>query len=88
MIKGSGTFTFVDKVIKVTKDGEKYLCFDVLTEDNRKIGFITKDEDLINKLVSLNLTRFQDVKLYFNIDRVYNSETRFSSWAVQLVGVG
>ena len=72
--------------IRVDENVDKILV--KLFQGKFVVNTYTKDEDLINKLVSLNLTRFQDVKLYFNIDRVYNPETRFSSWEVQLVGVG
>ena len=88
MINGNGVFNYIDRVVKVNTDGEKYLALNVLSKDNKKISFITKDEDLINKVTNLQLTKFQDVKLFFNITRIYNKDNRYSFWSVELIGVG
>lgn len=87
MIKGFETFNFIDKRTGVNKDGEQYLSINVLSEDNRKFNFITKDVKVIDKVAPLKLQKFAPVKLLFDIDRVFNAETRFSHWAVVLTGV-
>lgn len=88
MINGNGVFTFIEKLVKVNSDGEKYLSLNVLSKDNKKISFITKNEDLINKVSGLQLTRFQELKLSFNIERIFNKEKRYCFWSVELIGVG
>ena len=88
MIQGTQVFNFVDRRLGVTKDGEKYLALNVLSKDNQKLSFITKKEELINKISSLQLTKFQDIKLNFNFSREFNREKRVSYWCCELVGVG
>lgn len=87
MIKGQETFNFIDKRVGVTKDGEQYISLNVLSKDNEKVNFISKDTKLIDKIGSLNVTRFAPIKLSFDINRVFNKEKRFSYWAVELIGV-
>lgn len=87
MIKGSEKFNFIDKRTGVNKDGEQYLSINVLSDDNRKFNFITKDSKLIDKIAPLTIQKFAPIKLLFDIDRVFNAETRFSHWAVVLTGV-
>ena len=65
MIQGTQVFSFIEKKIGVTQDGEKYVAVNVLSKDNQKLSFISKNEDLINKISSLQLTKFQDIKLKF-----------------------
>lgn len=88
MIQGTQIFNFVDRKVGVTQDGEKYLALNVLSKDNQKLSFITKKEELINKISSLQLTKFQDIKLNFNFSREFNREKRVSYWACELIGVG
>lgn len=88
MINGNGVFTYIEKLVKVNSDGEKYLSLNVLSKDNKKVSFITKNEDLIDKVSGLQLTRFQDLKLFFNIERIFNKEKHYSYWTVELIGVG
>ena len=56
-------FNFIDKREGVTKDGEKYLSINVLSKDNKKFNFISKDTKLIDKISPLNLQRFSIIKL-------------------------
>ena len=69
------------------KDGEKYLCVNVLSKDNQKFNFITKDAELINKISPLNLQRFSQIKLILGFSREFNREKRFSFWSCNLVGI-
>lgn len=87
MIKGTETFNFVDKRVGVTKDGEKYISLNVISKDNEKVNFISKDEKIIDKLGSLNVTRFAPIKLLLETNRVFNYEKRVSYWTVELIGV-
>lgn len=87
MIKGQATFNFIDKRIGVTKDGEQYISINVLSEDNLKLNFISKDPKFIDKIGGLNITRFSPIKLYFEVVRVFNPEKRTSYWSVNLIGV-
>lgn len=87
MIKGQATFNYIDKVVGVTKNGEKYISLNVLSKDNEKINFISKDETLINKIGALNITKFSPIKLNFETNRVFNCEKRVSYWTVELIGV-
>lgn len=88
MIQGTQTFSFIEKKIGVTQDGEKYIAVNVLSKDNQKLSFISKKEDVINKISSLQLTKFQDIKLNFNFIREFNKEKRVSYWSCELIGVG
>ena len=87
MVVAKEMFNFIDKREGITKDGEKYLSINVLSKDNRKFNFITKDTDLINKISPLNLQKFSQIKLVLNFERVYNREKRTSYWTCNLVGV-
>lgn len=87
MINGNAKFYFIDKLVGVTKEGEQYLSINVLSEDNRKFNFITKDPKIIDRLAPLNIQKFALVKLTFSIDKIFNPETRFSHWNVSLTGV-
>lgn len=87
MIKGTQEFNFIDKRLGVTKDGEQYLSINVLSKDNRKFNFISKDTKLIDKISPLNLQRFAPIKLVLDFERVYNNERKSSYWACSLIGV-
>lgn len=87
MIIGKEIFNFIDKRQGVTKDGEKYLCLNVLSKDNRKFSFVTKDEDIINKILPLNIQKFSPIKLCFDFDRIYNKEKNVSYWNCEFKGV-
>lgn len=87
MVVAKEMFNFIDKREGITKDGEKYLSINVLSKDNRKFNFITKNTDLINKISPLNLQKFSQIKLVLNFERVYNREKRTSYWTCNLVGV-
>ncbi|MCI8411861.1 MAG: hypothetical protein HFJ40_05475 [Clostridia bacterium] len=87
MIIAKETFNFIDKREGITKDGEKYLSINVLSKDNRKFNFITKDIDLINKISPLNLQRFAPIKIIVEFERVYNREKRTSYWSCEFKGV-
>ena len=87
MITCKEEFNFIDKRVGVTKDGEKYLSINVLSKDNRKFNFITKDTELINKISPLNLQKFSVIKLIVDFERVYNREKRTSYWSCNWVGV-
>ena len=87
MFKGQETFNFIDKRVGVTKDGEKYVCINVISKDNQNVSFISKDTKLIDKIGSINLTRFAPIKLTFDVSKEFNSKTRYSNWVVTLIGV-
>ena len=87
MVVAKETFNFIDKREGITKDGEKYLSINVLSKDNRKFNFITKDTELINKISPLNLQKFAQIKLVLNFERVFNREKRTSYWTCNLLGV-
>ena len=90
MINGTGIFTFLDTANGVNKDGEKYVALNVLTNEKRKrkINFIVKDENLMNKLLGMKFVDYQGLKLNFTIDRLYNNDKKTSYWNVQLIGIG
>lgn len=87
MITCKEEFNFVDKRIGVTKDGEQYISINVLSKDNKKFNFISKDKKLIDKVAPLNLQRFAIIKLILCFERVFNKEKRTSYWTCNLVGV-
>lgn len=87
MVLAKETFNFIDKREGITKDGEKYLSINVLSKDNKKLNFITKDSELINKISPLNLQKFSPIKLILNFDREFNREKRTSFWSCNLIGV-
>ena len=87
MVVAKETFNFIDKREGVTKDGEKYLSINVLSRDNRKFNFITKDIDLVNKISPLNIQKFSPIKLILDFERVFNREKRTSYWTCNFVGV-
>lgn len=87
MVLAKETFNFIDKREGVTKDGVKYLSINVLSKDNRKFNFITKDMDLVNKISPLNIQKFSPIKLILDFERVFNREKRTSYWTCNLVGI-
>ena len=87
MVVAKETFNFIDKREGITKDGEKYLSLNVLSKDNRKFNFITKDMDLVNKISPLNIQKFSPIKLILDFERVFNREKRTSYWTCNLVGI-
>ena len=87
MVVAKEMFNFIDKREGITKEGDKYLSINVLSKDNRKFNFITKDTDLINKISPLNLQKFSQIKLVLNFERVFNREKRTSYWICELIGV-
>lgn len=88
MIQGTQIFSFIERKVGVTQDGEKYIALNVLSKDNQKLSFISKKEEVINKISSLQLTKFQDIKLNFDFTREFNKEKRVSYWSCELIGVG
>ena len=88
MINGMQTFYYIEKKVGVNQDGEQYLALNVLSKNNKKIGFLVKNPNLIDKISQLNFTKFQDIKLHFDFDREYNKEKKTSYWTCEVVGVG
>ncbi len=88
MINGTQVFSFIDRVVGVTQQGEQYIAINVLAKDNKKYSFFGKSPELIDKLSTMQLTKFQDVKLHFSFTREFNKEKRTSYWHCELVGVG
>lgn len=74
----------------VNKDGEKYIVLNVLTNEKkkRKVSFVAKIPELIDTLMSMKFTEFQQIKLHFKVDKIFNPERRISYWNVELCGVG
>lgn len=87
MIKGTQEFNFIDKRVGVTKEGEQYISINVISKDNKKFNFISKDTKLIDKISPLNLQRFAPIKLILSFERVFNKEKRTSYWTCELIGV-
>lgn len=87
MVQGVQEFNFVDKRVGVTKENEQYISINVISKDNRKFNFISKDKKLIDKISPLNLQRFAPIKLILSFDKIYNNEKRTSYWKCELVGV-
>lgn len=88
MINGTQVFSFIAKKVGVTKDGEQYIALNVLSKDNRKFYFLSKEVEVIDKISQINFTKFQDVKLHFDFDKEYNKEKKTSFWSCKLLGVG
>lgn len=88
MINGTQVFSYIDKKVGVTKDGEQYIAINVLSKDNRKFNFISKSAEVIDKISQTNFTKFQDVKLHFDFNREFNKEKKISYWICEIVGVG
>lgn len=87
MITCKEEFNFVDKRVGVTKDGEQYISVNVISKDNKKFNFISKDTKLIDKIAPLNLQRFAPIKLILCFERMFNKEKRTSYWTCNLIGV-
>lgn len=88
MINGCQVFSFIDKKHGVTKDGEQYIALNVLSKNNKKLNFISKVPEVIDKLSTINLSKFQDIKLHFDFEREYNKEKKVSYWTCEIIGVG
>ncbi len=89
MIQGKQVFTYVDSKAGVTQDGEKYFAINVITKSNNKskLSFITKNEELINKLSQMKFIDFQDIVLIVEFKRLIN-QNRYSYWNCELIGIG
>lgn len=88
MINGTQVFSYIDKKVGVTKDGEQYIAINVLSKDNKKFNFISKSPNVIDKINQTNFTKFQDIKLHFDFTRQYNREKKVSYWICEIIGVG
>ena len=88
MIIGSQIFSFIEKKVGVTKDGEQYIAINVLSKDNKKFNFISKAPEVIDKLGQTNFTKFQDIKLHFDFTREYNKDKKVSYWTCEVIGIG
>lgn len=89
MFKSSQVFTFVDTASGITQDGEKYFAINVISKGThkKKLSFITKNEELINKLSGMKLVDFQDVVLTVVFTREVN-QNRYSYWNCELIDIG
>lgn len=47
-------FSYIDKKVGVTKDGEQFIVLNVLSKDNRKFNFISKEPNVIDKISQEN----------------------------------
>lgn len=82
-------FTFVSTKEGVTRDGEKYFVIDVIGKNNKKkFSFYTKNGLLIDEFKELKFTDFQDVELSIKFYKEFNSNTRYSRWVPELIGIG
>lgn len=88
MINGTQVFSYIDKKVGITQNGEQYIALNVLSKDNRKFNFISKSPEVIDKLSQTNFTKFQDVKLHFDFNREFNKEKKISYWVCEIIGVG
>lgn len=88
MISGTQVFSYIDKKVGITQNGEQYIALNVLSKDNRKFNFISKSPEVIDKLSQTNFTKFQDVKLHFDFNREFNKEKKISYWTCEIIGVG
>ncbi len=88
MINGIQVFSYIDKKIGVTQNGEQYLALNCLSKDNKKFNFISKRPEVIDKISQTNFTKFQDIKLHFDFNREFNKEKKVSYWTCELVGIG
>ena len=89
MFKASGVFTFIDTASGVTQDGEKYFAINVMSKGTRKkkLSFITKNEELINRISQNKFIDFQDITIVVVFTREIN-QNRFSYWNCELIDVG
>lgn len=88
MINGVQVFSFIEKKVGVTKEGEQFIAVNVLSKDNKKLSFISKIPEVIDKISQTSFTKFQDIKLHFNFEREYNRQTKTSYWVCEIIGVG
>lgn len=90
MFKSSNVFTYIDSVTGVNQDGEKYFAINVMSKGThkKKLSFITKNYELINKISQIKFIDFQDVVLVVNFDRKFIKDKRISSWNCELVDIG
>lgn len=89
MFKSSQVFTFIDTASGVTQDGEKYFAINVMSKGThkKKLSFITKDAELINKIAQMKFIDFQDIVLTVVFSRLIN-QNRYSYWNCELIDVG
>lgn len=89
MFKSSQVFTFIDTASGVTQDGEKYFAINVMSKGThkKKLSFITKDTELINKIAQMKFIDFQDIVLTVVFSRLIN-QNRYSYWNCELIDVG
>ncbi len=87
MISCKEEFNFIDKRQGVTKEGEHYLSVNVLSKDNKKFNFISKDTKLIDKFSPLNLQRFSVINLVLCFERVYSKDRKMSYWTCRLIDI-
>ena len=81
-------FNFIDKIIGVTKDGERYVSINVIeVSGTKKYNFISKDANVIEIFNKLDISRFAEINLKLGFIREFNQERRFSYWTCVLLGV-
>lgn len=90
MFKSNNVFTYIDSASGVNQDGEKYCAINVMSKGThkKKLSFIARDEELINKILQTKFIDFQDISLTVKFDRKYIAEKKFSYWDCELVDIG
>lgn len=79
---------FIDKVVGVTKDGERFVSVNVIPlNDTKKFNFISKDDEVINYFKTCEFKRFEEITVLIGFNREFNQEKRTSYWSANLVGV-
>ncbi len=90
MFKSSQVFTYIDSNTGVNQDGEKYFAINVMSKGThkKKLSFVTKDDELINKISQMKFIDFQDVVLVVLFDRNYIKDKKVSYWNCELIDIG
>lgn len=88
MLKCFTVVTYLGQKNGITKDGEKYVSLEVRdNEAGKNYNFVTKDLDLVDKIINTNFKPYQDIKIELSFDRVFNAKSRFSNWQVELIDI-
>lgn len=90
MFKSNQIFTYIDSSVGINQDGEKYFAINVMSKGThkKKISFITKNEELINKISQMKFIDFQDIVIVVSFEREYLKEKKVSIWKCELIDVG
>ena len=85
MIVGKSNFLFLSKRVGTTKDGERFIAFDLIDSSDRKHSFMTTNPKLLDELNQKQFAKYSEILVTVGFTKAYN-QNRYSYWQAELLG--